>query len=56
MCTEKIVIDLVPVLMEISFHGNKAEKNTVYTKTMNWKLGQFSPKNSTHLIEFIEKF
>ena len=30
MCTEKIVVELFSVHMEISFHGNKSEKKIVY--------------------------
>ena len=44
MCTEKIVVDLFSVHMEISFHSNKSEKsNCFYSKNLNWKLGPFFP-------------
>ena len=44
VCTEKIVLDLFSVRVEISFHSNKSEKsNCSYSKNLNWKLGPFFP-------------
>ena len=44
VCTEKIVLDLFSVHVEISFHSNKSEKsNCSYSKNLNWKLGPFFP-------------
>ena len=44
MCTEKIVVDLFSVHVEISFHGNKLENNNcLCSKNLNWKLGPFFP-------------
>ena len=44
MCTEKIVVDLFSVYVEISFHGNKLENNNcLCSKNLNWKLGPFFP-------------
>ena len=44
VCTEKIVVDLFSVHMEISFHSNKSEKsNCFYSKNLNWKLGPVFP-------------
>ena len=43
MCTEKIVVYLFSVHMDISFHSNKSEKNNcLYSKNFNWKLGPWN--------------
>ena len=44
VCTEKIVVDLFSVHMEILFDGNRSEKNNcLYSKNLNWKFRPFFP-------------
>ena len=54
VCTEKIVVDLFSVHMEILFDGNRSEKNNcLYSKNLNWKFWGFLPQNPTYNFEAV---